>query len=85
MNNKFYYTYVLISQKDGKYYIGSTSDLRRRLRFHNFGTTVSTKARRPFELIYYEACLNKNNAEKRERYFKTGFGRGFLKERIEGP
>lgn len=78
----FYYTYVLKSEKDGKLYIGSTSDLRERLKSHNSGAVMSTKARRPLELMYYEACLGRKNAEKRERYFKTGFGRKFLKTRI---
>lgn len=78
----FYYTYVLRSLKDNKYYIGSTSNLITRLKLHNQGNVNSTKGRKPLELIYYEACLSKDKAEKRERYFKTGFGRGFLKTRI---
>ncbi|OGY50991.1 MAG: excinuclease ABC subunit C [Candidatus Buchananbacteria bacterium RIFCSPHIGHO2_02_FULL_56_16] len=77
-----YYTYVLKSKKDGKYYIGYTEDLRKRVRQHNSGLVESSMARRPFELVYYEACLNKDKAIKREKYFKTGFGRGFLKNRI---
>ena len=77
-----YYTYVLKSRKDKKLYIGSTSDLKTRFKFHNEGRVRATKNRRPFDLVYYEACLNKLKAEKREKYFKTGFGRGFLKSRI---
>jgi putative endonuclease len=63
-------------------YIGSTSDLISRIKSHNEGGVNSTKDRRPLELIYYEACENKQKAEKRELYFKTGFGRGFLKSRM---
>ncbi len=77
-----YYTYVLISQKDQKLYTGYTNDLKSRLKEHNNGTVESTKNRIPFELVYYEACLDKNKAIKREKYFKTGFGRRFLKDRI---
>lgn len=77
-----FYTYVLRSIKDKKLYIGFTNDLRARLKLHNDGNVKSTKSRRPFEVVYYEACLSKNKAEKREKYFKTGFGRGFLKNRI---
>ncbi|MBI3366550.1 GIY-YIG nuclease family protein [Candidatus Roizmanbacteria bacterium] len=78
----FYYTYILLSKKDNKYYIGSTSNLITRFKFHNQGRVQATKYRRPFVLVYYEACLSKIKAEERERYFKTGFGRGFLKNRI---
>jgi len=42
----------------------------------------STKGRRPFIVLYYEACISEKKAIKREKYFKTGFGRRFLKERI---
>lgn len=79
---RFYFTYVLISKKDGKHYIGFTSDLRERLKSHNGGNVESTKNRRPLEVVYYEACTCKEKAEERERYFKTGFGRNFLKGRI---
>ena len=61
-----YYTYVLISQKDQKLYTGYTNDLKSRLKEHNNGTVESTKNRIPFELVYYEACLDKNKAIKRE-------------------
>ncbi|MBI3379994.1 GIY-YIG nuclease family protein [Candidatus Gottesmanbacteria bacterium] len=76
-----YFTYVLQSKKDNKYYIGSSSNLIERFKSHNQGNVKSTMHRRPFVLVYYEACLSKKKAEDRERYFKTGFGRGFLKNR----
>ena len=78
----FFYTYVLLSQKDNRLYIGSTENLVRRFKEHNKGLVDATKNRRPLTLIYYEACTNKVKAQKRELYFKTGFGRGFLKNRI---
>jgi putative endonuclease len=77
-----YYTYVLKSLKDGKLYIGWTSDLKARLHKHQTGEVLSTKFRRPLTLIYYEACLIKEKAIAREKYFKTGFGRRFLKQRL---
>ncbi|MBT4120638.1 MAG: GIY-YIG nuclease family protein [Candidatus Magasanikbacteria bacterium] len=77
-----FYTYVLKSNKDDKLYIGFTDDLKRRFTEHNDGLVKSTRDRRPFELIYYEACCKKDKALKREKYFKTGFGRRFLKDRI---
>ncbi|EKD57052.1 MAG: hypothetical protein ACD_58C00013G0001 [uncultured bacterium] len=78
----FYYTYVLKSKVDNKLYIGFTSDLKKRLTEHNNGKNESTKLRRPLVLVYFEGCLNKNRAIKREKYFKTGFGRRYLKDRI---
>jgi putative endonuclease len=78
-----YYTYVLLSEKDNAFYIGFTKDLKERFQEHQSGNVSSTKNRRPLKLIYYEACLNEIDAIKREKYFKTGFGRRFLKNRTE--
>lgn len=78
----FFYTYVLFSLKDKKLYIGWTDDLRDRFKSHNKGLVSSTKYRRPFKLIYYEACLSKEKAIMREKSLKTGFGRKYLKNRI---
>lgn len=79
---EMFYTYVLISQKDGKLYVGFAEDLKNRISDHNNGLVGSTKSRRPLQLIYYEACVSKDKAIQREKYFKTGFGRRFLKNRI---
>ena len=80
----FFYTYVLISLVDNKLYIGWTNDLKNRFAEHNNGKTGSTKVRRPFKLVYYEACLSKEKAIAREKTLKTGFGRKYIKDRI-GP
>jgi len=56
------YVYVLKSLKDGKFYVGHTDNLERRLSEHNKGKVTSTKYRCPFELVYYEACRNQNDA-----------------------
>ncbi len=77
-----YYVYVLRSKRDGKLYIGFTQDLRKRLKKHNQEEVGSTKYRAPLDLVYYEASLSKSKTLKRERYFKTGFGRRFLVSRI---
>ncbi len=65
-----YYVYVLKSGKDGKCYIGSTPDLRRRFKEHNQGLVKSTKPRRPMELAYYEGYKAKEDAIRRERNLK---------------
>ena len=78
-----YYTYVLLSEKGGDFYIGFTEDLKKRFDKHQKGLVTSTANRRPLKLIYYEACLNKYDGIKREQYFKSGFGRRFLNNRLQ--
>lgn len=78
-----FYTYVLRSQKDGKWYKGFTNDLRKRFMEHMRSKVASTKGRGPFILIYYEACINVNDAIAREKYFKTGMGKRFLRNRMK--
>lgn len=65
-----FYVYVLKSKKDKKLYIGYTSDLKRRLKEHDNGLSMSTKNRRPLELIYYEAYLSQKDALIRESKLK---------------
>jgi len=77
-----FYTYVLKSKRDNKLYIGWTDDLKNRCKKHQIGLVAATKNRLPLQLVYYEACLNKIQAIKREKQFKTGFGRKYLKSRI---
>lgn len=79
----FYYVYVLESQKDGKWYIGYTNDLRKRFVQHSKNKNGWTKGRGPFKIIYYEASLNEDDARSRELYLKTGTGRRFLKNRMK--
>jgi putative endonuclease len=74
----WYYTYVLKSGKDGNFYTGSTSNLMKRLEEHNKGQVPSTRYKLPLNLIYYEACLNKDDAFSREKYLKTGMGKRYL-------
>ncbi|MCX6744359.1 MAG: GIY-YIG nuclease family protein [Candidatus Parcubacteria bacterium] len=78
-----YYTYVLLSRKDGEFYIGFTSDLTNRLNLHKSGKVNSTSCRLPVILIYYECCLNKTDAIRREKYLKTGPGGRYLKKRLK--
>jgi len=79
----FFYTYVLQSEVDGKNYTGYTNNLNLRFDQHNKGYVVYTKNRRPLKMIYFEACLSQNDALKREKYFKTHYGKMFLKKRLK--
>jgi putative endonuclease len=78
-----HYTYVLQSRKDLKFYSGLTKDLKLRFKQHNSGKVESTKDRRPFDLVYYEACHNRDDAARREKYFKTYHGKIYLKRRLK--
>ncbi len=78
-----WYTHVLKSTKDGKWYTGSTGDLRKRFKQHNDGKSLSTKYRGPFTLIYYEMCRNEKDARSREIYLKSGMGKRYLKNRMK--
>jgi len=78
----FYYVYILQSKKDGNLYIGFTPDLKSRFKKHINGEVISTKYRRPLELIYYEAYKNMNTAHKRERQLKTGKAHTALRKRL---
>ena len=65
-----FYTYVLKSKKDHDLYMGSTRDLRSRFLKHNKGLVWSTKNRKPFELVYYEAYKSERDARQREKNLK---------------
>ncbi len=73
-----YYVYILKSKKDDGLYIGFTENLRQRFKEHNNKENQSTKSRTPFTLIFYESYVNKYDALRREKYFKSGKGRTSL-------
>lgn len=78
-----YYVYVLRNSANGRLYTGYTSELRKRLAQHLTGMSGYTKSRGPYELVYYEACLDSNDAIMREKYLKSGMGKRYLKNRIK--
>ena len=69
-----FFTYVLRSIKDNKYYIGHSSDVAKRLAEHNSGKVFSTRRRAPFELLHQQGFSTRNEARWRERKWKTGWG-----------
>ena len=78
-----FYTYVIKSRKNSRLYTGITNDLRKRFEQHNENKSTYTKGRGPWDLIYYEACLNGEDARSREKYLKTGMGKRYLKNRLK--
>ena len=76
----FWYVYVLRSAEDKKFYIGSTNDLHRRVDEHQSGKNISTAKRLPMELWYFEGHRSKEDAIRREKYFKTTKGKVMLRQ-----
>ena len=74
-----FFAYILHSEKDNKYYYGSTSDLEARVKSHNQGKVRSTKSRRPLKLIYSESFSTKKEAIQREMFFKSKAGYAWLR------
>ena len=70
-----FYVYVLRSESDSGFYIGFSTNLRARLRQHQDGESFATSHRGPWKLIYYEAYTDREDAEGREKFLKSGAGR----------
>ena len=78
-----YYVYFIRSQNfTEQTYIGYTNNLKRRLNEHNFGYSAFTEKFKPWELIFFAAFNNENQALNFEKYLKSGSGREFLKKRL---
>ena len=78
-----YFVYALYDRVRNRFYIGSTNNLLRRGREHKTGKTFTTARMISLELVYYEACISKDDAVRREKQLKTGFGRGYLRRRLK--
>jgi putative endonuclease len=79
---KYSYVYVLRSLRDKQFYVGFTGNLPGRLRTHNQGLIRSTRNRIPFELVYWEGCLDQTDATQREKYLKSAWGKRYIKNRL---
>jgi len=77
-----YYTYVLKSVKHDYFYKGHCENLEHRLKEHNSGMTESIRPYIPFSIVYFESFFSREEAIKREKYFKTSAGRRFLKSKM---
>ena len=77
-----YYIYIL-RLNNGQLYCGMTKSINRRLKEHTRGSSPFTKKQLPVQLLHYEAYINKKDAEKRERYFKTTKGKSSLRAMLK--
>ena len=78
-----WFVYILESKEFGKYYIGCTDNIERRLSEHNSGKTISIRKYIPYELIYFEKFEKQNNAFNREKQIKKYKGGKAFKKLIE--
>ena len=74
-----FYVYIIKSKNNNRLYKGFTKNLKLRLKEHNSGNVKSTKSFRPWELVYYEAFINKEDALREENFLKSGKGRDRIK------
>ena len=75
-----YFVYTIKSQIDGRLYVGMSENLKKRLTEHNKGQTKSTKAYRPWVLVYKKYVGSRKEARKEEKKLKSGSGKEFLKK-----
>jgi putative endonuclease len=78
-----YYVYVLRSKRDEKFYIGHTGDLHNGITLQNQRKTATRKYRVPFDVIYCEGCVDKQDALRREQYLKSIYGHRFIRRRLQ--
>jgi putative endonuclease len=79
-----YYVYLLENTNDQSWYIGYTSDLRRRIKDHNNGVGCrTTSMKKGWKLIYYEAYIMHKDAIGREKFLKSGSGKTYLKKQMK--
>jgi len=74
-----YKVYVIRSLKNNILYVGLTNSISRRLKEHNSGYNKSTKAFKPYQLVYQERFKSRKEARQREKYLKSGVGKEWLK------
>ena len=78
-----FYVYVFLSLRDGRFYVGFTANLQKRIRQHARGEVMATRYRRPLLLVHYEYFIDKADAKAREVFLKSGFGRGELRKSLK--
>jgi len=78
-----YYVYILQNLRDKTLYTGFTVNLKKRFFEHEHNKNFSTKNRGSYKIIYFEGCINRKDALKRERYLKTSWGKRYIKNRLK--
>ncbi len=77
-----YFVYIIYSDKFDRYYVGLSGDVEQRIKTHNSGKVLSTKAFKPWRLIHKESFDTQVEARKREKYLKSAAGRRWRKNNL---
>ncbi|MEM7548399.1 MAG: GIY-YIG nuclease family protein [Bacteroidota bacterium] len=78
-----FYTYILISESNQRYYVGHTHNLKERLKYHNDGRVRSTKNKGPWKIVYFEKYISKLEANRRELEIKKKKSRKYIEKLID--
>ena len=78
-----YFVYIIQSQLDYSFYVGSTGGLENRLKRHNQGRSAYTKTKRPYRLVFSEEFATKSEAVKRENAIKRRKSRHYIETLIK--
>ena len=77
-----FYTYILQSEIDNSFYTGHSSDIKKRLEYHNEGLSKYTSKKIPWKLVYLETFETKKEANRRELFLKKQRNRSFYERLI---
>ena len=80
-----FFIYVLQSERSGRYYIGSTSNVANRVEQHNSGMTRATRNLRPWHLVHTESYETLAQARKRESQIKSWKNRDYMRNQLGLP
>jgi len=82
-----HFVYVIKSLRNGRYYVGETTDLNKRLKYHNdpMLNTNSTKSSMPWEYLIKIKCKNRRQALKIERHIKKMKSRRYIENLCKYP
>ena len=73
-----FFAYVLRSKTSGRYYVGHSENLTKRIFEHNNNRTASIKNRGPWELFHSEEFATRSEASRREREIKSMKSRAYI-------
>jgi len=77
-----FYVYVIRCENDS-FYIGQTDDINKRWLEHKQGKVEWTRKYKPIEIVHYEEYETREQAVRREKELKTGFGRKWIKREFK--
>jgi putative endonuclease len=77
-----YYVYILKSQKNGSYYVGSSDNPKKRLLGHNLGRSIYTKRNLPYKLVFTQEVESLSKARLVETEIKKWKRKDFIEKII---